>query len=397
MGPASGARCRSRTSPGRRSDRGVRARHHRAQASDGRGSAPRMTSAAVCRLQRRRDLRFSPPNGGDRQRPNEYYLDLVGYTREELERARSTGERSTPAEWLPADERGIAGGRRTRRAAPVREGIRRAGWSTVPVIIAYTALPGPSGRSRRVRTRHLRSQAGRGRLAEAQCPLTKSSKAPRLRSSRSTESTGTRAQRQHADVMKALYGVDIELAAASWTIIRSTRLLSRKKKPGRHPRRRAVCTDARSTAKDELNGPTFESPGSGAAMKPDGSSAPRSSPATRRASPVEEGIRPSNTELEQRVVERTGALEAANRELEAFSYSVSHDLRAPAAARSTGSAASSSMSTQPPGRRGRARLGVVIRNVKQMGLLIDDLLASPRDPSNPQRRSSRHAAVGQVW
>ena len=91
-----------------------------------------------------------------------------------------------------------------------------------------------------------------------------------------------------------------------------------------------------------------------------------------------ERVEMARTDLELRVETRTSELRAANRELEAFSYSVSHDLRAPlrAIAGFVQILEEDHGGTLPP--EARRHLERVKLNARRMGQLIDDLLAFSR-------------------
>lgn len=99
-------------------------------------------------------------------------------------------------------------------------------------------------------------------------------------------------------------------------------------------------------------------------------------------------LRLENEALERQVRERTAQLEAANQELEAFAYSVSHDLRAPV--RHIGSFANLIRQSEPvfsePGRR---YLDLIAGSAKRMAQIIDGLLEFSRN----SHAEMRHARV----
>lgn len=117
---------------------------------------------------------------------------------------------------------------------------------------------------------------------------------------------------------------------------------------------------------------------------------------------AEDRVRQLNASLEHKVAERTVALETANRELESFSYSVSHDLRSPLRAIDGFSRLLAEHCADRLDEEGHQLLSRIGAASRRMGVLIDDLLELARLTRSELHRAPQdltalaHAVAGEL-
>lgn len=267
---------------------------------------------------------------------NDELLRVTGRDRTDLDAGRVRWAEMTPPEWLPLDERGVAEANGRGACAPYEKEYLRPDGSRVPILIGYSKLESRPGEyvvfvldltSRREAERRLRESEERFRTLADAIPQLAWAARPDGHidwyNRRWYEYTGTTPE---------------QMEGWGWQSVHDPAEL-----PKVLERWRA------SIASGEPFDMTFPLKGSDGEFRPfltrvmplrdgagrvvrwfgtntDVSEQKRSQQALRES---EERYRTLAAELEVRVAERTAALEEANAALEAFGYSVSHDLRAP--------------------------------------------------------------------
>ena len=330
---------------------------------------------------------------GELQDVNDYYLNLLGFTRSEFEAGKIRWDERTPAEHLPADWRAIEELRERGICTPYEKEYIRKDGSLVWVLIADTLLPGPeehilalvvdisehkrADEELKKYRDHLEDLVGvrTGELKESEKKFRELYEGSRdgyvFVNMEGCIKEFNRAYREmlgysEEELFRLTYQ---DLTPEKWhgmeARIINEEVLQRGfsdlyEKEYRRDDGTTFPVELRTYLVRDMNG------------TPSGMWAFIRDITERKQ--TEEEINKLNRELAHQILQ----LEAANKELEAFSYSVSHDLRAPLRAIDGFSRVVLEDCAEKVGDEGKRHLNIIRSNTQKMGQLIDDLLVFSR-------------------
>ncbi len=309
---------------------------------------------------------------------NDYFLRIVGFTRAEFESGIVDWRTITPPEWLPADEAAIGELRKRGTCAPYEKEYARRDGSRAAVQIVDALLPGPEEQI----AAFVLDVTARRRSEES---LREAQKMAHLGFWRWEVSTGAV---EWSEEVYRIFRLDPGSFVPRIESIMALSPLEDDNQRDRELIRRATESREAGSYEQRFLRPdggvgyyssTFhgEYDGSGGLARiigtvQDITERKEAEEATRlRERRDAEG-------LERLVRERTAQLVAANAELEAFAYSVSHDLRAPL--RAIDGYTSILVEGYEPllDAEGRRICAVIVESARRMGALIEKLLSFSR-------------------